>query len=360
MRILYGVVGDGMGHATRSGVVIDHLLATGHEVTVVSSRRAHGYLADLFSGREAYEGIEIRGLSLRYRDDRVDQAATVVETLLSAPADLRVNRRVASLLASRPAPDVVFSDFESFAGFFGHLRGVPVVSVDNLQMLVRGDHPRDLVRELGLDFHAARAFARLRLSGAYHYVVTTFFFPPPRRPRTTFVPPILRPEILAAHPEPGDHVLVYQTASTNEALVPALRRLPHEFRVYGMGREGTEGNASLRPFSRDGFLEDLRTAKAVVAGGGFSLMGEAVHLRVPMLSIPLRHQPEQQLNALYLERLGFGERADAATPEAIAGFLDRIDAHREALEAWIPQDNGKLFATVDDLLARIARGEPQE
>jgi len=32
MKILYGVVGEGMGHAIRSRVVLDHLLATGHEV----------------------------------------------------------------------------------------------------------------------------------------------------------------------------------------------------------------------------------------------------------------------------------------------------------------------------------------
>ena len=32
MRILYGVVGEGMGHATRSRVVIAHLLEQGHEV----------------------------------------------------------------------------------------------------------------------------------------------------------------------------------------------------------------------------------------------------------------------------------------------------------------------------------------
>ncbi|MGH9333683.1 MAG: glycosyltransferase family protein, partial [Vicinamibacteria bacterium] len=34
MRILYGVVGEGMGHATRSAVVIEHLLSAGHEVKV--------------------------------------------------------------------------------------------------------------------------------------------------------------------------------------------------------------------------------------------------------------------------------------------------------------------------------------
>src|SRR6266480_3864517 len=37
MRILYGVVGEGMGHATRSKVVIEHLLERGHKVKVVVS-----------------------------------------------------------------------------------------------------------------------------------------------------------------------------------------------------------------------------------------------------------------------------------------------------------------------------------
>lgn len=40
MRILYGVVGEGMGHATRSRVVIEHLLAAGHRLHVVVSGRA--------------------------------------------------------------------------------------------------------------------------------------------------------------------------------------------------------------------------------------------------------------------------------------------------------------------------------
>ena len=74
----------------------------------------------------------------------------------------------------------------------------------------------------------------MKLPGAYHYLVTSFFFPPVRKQRTTLVPPILRPEILAAKREPGAHVLVYQTAAANTALVPALQSLPYDFRVYGM------------------------------------------------------------------------------------------------------------------------------
>ncbi|HZY04720.1 MAG TPA: glycosyltransferase family protein, partial [Anaeromyxobacteraceae bacterium] len=42
MRILYGVVGEGMGHALRSRVVLDELTRE-HQVQVVVSGRAHDY-----------------------------------------------------------------------------------------------------------------------------------------------------------------------------------------------------------------------------------------------------------------------------------------------------------------------------
>ena len=47
MKILYGVVGEGMGHATRSRVVLEHLTKY-HDVHIVVSGRARDYLAKRF------------------------------------------------------------------------------------------------------------------------------------------------------------------------------------------------------------------------------------------------------------------------------------------------------------------------
>ena len=167
------------------------------------------------------------------------------------------------------------------------------------------------------------------------------------------MPPLLRDRILRARREPRDHVLVYQTASSNAALVPLLRRLPGRFRVYGMGREGREGKVELRAFSEEGFVEDLRTARAVLANGGFSLMSEAVHLRVPMLSVPFRGQFEQVMNARWLRRLGYGDCAEEFTEEAVAGFLEGLDSHERALAGYEPRDNSIAFACVDRLLGDV-------
>ena len=48
MRILYGVVGEGMGHAIRSKTICEHLVSEGHEVKIVVSGRAHALLAASF------------------------------------------------------------------------------------------------------------------------------------------------------------------------------------------------------------------------------------------------------------------------------------------------------------------------
>ena len=51
MRILYGVVGEGMGHATRSCVILRHLVKS-HEVQIVVSGRAHEFLRKTFPALE--------------------------------------------------------------------------------------------------------------------------------------------------------------------------------------------------------------------------------------------------------------------------------------------------------------------
>ena len=74
MRILYGVVGEGMGHAMRSGVILDHLTKN-HEVQVVVSGRAHDYLV-----KRASERLSVRkiwGLSIVYEDNEVQNFRTV-------------------------------------------------------------------------------------------------------------------------------------------------------------------------------------------------------------------------------------------------------------------------------------------
>ncbi len=358
VRILYGVVGEGMGHATRSRVVIEHLARLGHEVKVVVSGRAHRFLTEKLAAFPSVTTEEIDGLTLTYLGNSLDRSASIFHNLKNAPAavarNVDVYRKVAE---ARFTPELVVSDFESWAALYARRHGIPVISIDNMQIINRCRHKKALLKGKGFDFRLARLAVKAKVPGAAHYVVTTFFTPEVRKRYTTLVPPILRPEILAATREPGDHVLVYQTQQTNQGLVPALRQLAYRFRVYGLGREGTEGNVTFCPFSETRFVDDLRTARAAIAGGGFSLMSEAVALGVPLLSLPVVGQFEQELNARYLAELGFGGHARSLEKQTLEAFLERVPDYQARLAQRPRLDNSMLLGCVDELILRVGQGE---
>ena len=142
-------------------------------------------------------------------------------------------------------------------------------------------------------------------------------------------------------------------------LQAALAATGLECRIYGMRAGLTEavqdGNLRFLPFSEDRFIADLATSRAVIAGGGFTLMGEAVFLGKPMLAVPLAGQFEQMLNARYLEREGYGMWApDLDDPAIIPRFLERTPACSRALAGYHQDGNRALLAGVDEFLHRAA------
>ena len=355
MRILYGVVGEGMGHAMRSRVVLDELCKR-HQVEVVVSGRAYDYLAARSSPNLTVR--KIWGYTLVYEDNEVRRWKTVVQNLKGALTGLAGNVTTYFELAESFAPDVVISDFESWSYLYARWRGLPFVSIDNMQIINRCRHSPEIIAGFEGDFRLTKAIVKAKVTGANHYFITTFFYPPVRKPRTTLHPPILRPEILtalAASPEPGEHLLVYQTSTSNPRLPEILARSARECRIYGLRRDLTgevvEGNLRYRPFSEAGFVEDLRTAAGVVAGGGFTLMGEAVALHRPMLSVPVQQQFEQALNARYLQAEGYGLAADEITDDLLGHFLERLPDFAAHLARYRQDGNHDLLAALEAGLA---------
>lgn len=352
-RILYGVVGEGMGHAIRSRVVIDHL-ARSHDVQVVVSGRAHDYLKA--RERDRLGVNKIWGLSIVYEDNEVRNFRTVLANVKGAAlGGWPRNVKAWFDLTESFRPDVVVSDFETWSYLFARTRGLPCVAVDNIQMLNRCEHPADVVAGHEADFLLAKGIVKAKAPGCFQYLVTTFFYPPVVKPRTTLHPPVLRPEILAAKAEQGDHLVVYQTSTSNETLPETLRRSGRECRIYGLRRDlkadVRDGNLLFRPFDERTFIDDVRTARAVVSGGSFTTMSECVYLHKPLLSVPVKKQLEQVVNARWLERLGYGVAAEAITDDALGRFLERVPDLQRGLAGYAQDGNRDLLAKLDEVIA---------
>jgi UDP-N-acetylglucosamine:LPS N-acetylglucosamine transferase len=100
----------------------------------------------------------------------------------------------------------------------------------------------------------------------------------------------------------------------------------------------------------------------VVAGGGYTLMSEAVYLHKPMLAEPIAGQFEQVLNALYLEKLGYGMYAKSLEGDVLPRFLERLPECQKALEGYTQDGNAELFNSLDEqlMLALVKKGKWDE
>jgi uncharacterized protein (TIGR00661 family) len=348
MRILYGVTGEGLGHAMRSRVVAQHLYQRGHEVKLVASGRARDYLARYFPDVE-----RIPGFAMEYREGRVARGPTVRRTLRAMRPAVRESVAMYRTAISGWQPDVCVSDFDSFSHVFGRLFGRPVISLDHQHVIDRCEHPMRVRDRLPEDFVLTKAFVRAKMPGCAHYVVTSFYRPPakPRcRERTTVVGPILRPEVMALEPTNGEHVLVYQTGVPTAELIAVLHAAGAvPFVLYA--RDATDavlGNVTIRAFDEARFLADLASARAVICNGGYTLMSEALYLGKPIASLPLRHQGEQELNAAYLDELGLGLAMRRLDTSALRAFV-----RAAAPIARLPAGNLRAFATIDRLLGEV-------
>jgi uncharacterized protein (TIGR00661 family) len=354
MKILYGVVGEGMGHAMRSTVILSHLIAQGHEVHVMASGRAVDFLSRRFPHVN-----RIHGLHMIYEENRVRKGKTLWSNVLGGITGLPTNISAYFDLLEEVRPEVVISDFESWTYLYAKRHGIPVLSIDNMQIINRCKHADEVIAGHETEFQLTRAFVKGKLPFCDHYLVTTFFRPEVRKPDTTLVPPILRPEVLEANRRDGSHLLVYQTGEGYQALLDTLSCTGIECRIYGARRGITddqrEGNLVFRAFSEAGFIDDMASAAGVIAGGGFTTMGEAVYLRKPMLSVPLGLQYEQIMNARYLEREGYGRMAESLEdPETVRGFLDEIPRFAKNLAGYTQDGNRETFSRVDEFLDRAA------
>jgi len=161
---------------------------------------------------------------------------------------------------------VVISDFESWSYLYGVNHGLPVISVDNIQIVNRCQHDKDVIAGHEASFQIAKGIVKAKVPGAYQYLITTFS----GRPSARSAPPCIRrscgPRSWRRRPRRA------RTCSSTSR-TPPTRSCPIscagpgiECRIYGLRRdlqeEERDGNLAYKPFSEQGFIDDLRTARA--------------------------------------------------------------------------------------------------
>lgn len=224
-------------------------------------------------------------------------------------------------------PQVVLTDSELYTHWFARHHRVPRITFDHFGLLVycRPAMPAaERVANWG-----NRIVYRLFYGMPDRAIVSGFFDAAPRRAGVQRVGAVIRADVLKMKPTQGAHLLAYINKGEHEftpQVEQALRAQDCPVRVYGVPRTGVDGNLEFKPISKQVFLDDLASCRAVYATCGNQLIGEVIHFGKPMLGTPMACH-EQRLNAYQIERMGFGVRAPRGglTAEILRSFLARAD-----------------------------------
>lgn len=352
MRIAYGIMGYGRGHAMRSSAIIPSLEAEGHEVRVFAGPDAHAVMHERFNCQL------IPTIAWRYGvDGRVDTERTIRENIGPMADVLFGGAGIKRMHKEWDAfqPDLVISDSEAWTHKVARQRRLPRISLDHVGIMAycRPEFP------LADRAAAARdAWGYKTLMGIPdHAIVSSFYDAPARYPHVDVVGPILRDMVLNARACDQGYLLAYFNKGPHQFLPnveQALRALDVPVRVYGTGRVGDDDNLSFRAPSQQGFVDDLAGARAVLSTAGNQLISECIWLGKPTLLVP-EDVVEQRLNAAMVCKMGIGEQADLSTLTGydIERFLLRTDEYAARMPEYQRQGNKEALAALERAIDRI-------
>lgn len=352
MRILYGVCANGRGHLTRSGVIIQHLLSEGHDVRIGTSAAGVPYMNALFPGRVE----RIVGRDLVVERNKIRPVKTVVKNLLSTLllGDWNKIKSLKMLVAFKP--ELIISDFDPWSSQYAEIFDLPLFSIDNNHATIACAHDPALIASDAGAYRNNKVITTVVAPFAERYIIMSFFDRPLVLPKASLHKPIVRAEIEKAATETKDrgHVTVYTGNMNAYEVLDALKgvQIPlHVYGVKGLKQPVTWGAFTFFPYSDQVFVEDLKDSMAVVAGGGFSLISEALALKKPMLSIPIKGHFEQVMNAHYLDAMGLGMKGDALNTKTLVDFMKNIDKYKENLAKQPKQNNQQTLAVISKAVA---------
>lgn len=341
-NIIYGVSGEGSGHSSRAKLIALHLLSQGHTLKIVSYDRGYRNLC------ESFDALEIVGLSIASRDNKVSILKTLSENIVKIPNGAKAFKKLRELFTSFK-PDCIFSDFEPATAYLANHYHLPLISLDNQHRMryMHYDYPRNLKKDALITETVIKAM----VPKPWFSLITSFHFGELKNNHCAVFPPLLRPIVLDVESTKGHHILVYMTSGF-ESLISQLSAFSREtFYIYGFDKAGVEGNLHYKNFSETGFLADLASCKAIIGTAGFTLISEALYFKKPYFAFPIQGQFEQHLNAYMLNKLGLGKEGHTPDYDSISAFLYQLEDFKEPLNAYKGFGNTQMTQAIDQLLA---------
>ncbi len=345
MRILYGVCGEGLGHASRSRILINYLQKK-HDVCIVAGGKAYEFLKKEFDRVEYSESVQFL-----YMNGAVHMWLTICwmkYRLLHRwlPSFFRVRKLIGDF-----NPDVVVTDADPVSHYAALTRGVPSVSIDNPTALLYRDYevlPREFFVWLPLVVGV-----KLGMFNADRYLIYDFFNEDVADERVVFLKPLIQEGLRKQQPRAESHVFVYLTTGDLTDVTMVLQDIDERFIIYGCNRSERARNLVFKRFNENEFYDDIASAKAVINTGGFTVISEALYLQKPVFTVPVQGQFEQILNGKMVQRLGVGEYHTSFKKRDLQHFLQNLDCYSKGLSRYDAGDQQMILSRIEQEIQRV-------
>jgi uncharacterized protein (TIGR00661 family) len=332
-RIFYSVGGEGRGHATRVRAVVEEL-RNEHEIVIYASNQAFELLAPVYALSKV-KVLRIPGFSNFYSKSRkLDYWKTGyhgTRFVLKIPQLIKKMQQD----IEEEKPDLIITDYEPSLPRAALRCGVPFISINHQHFLLTYDLSS---LPLFLQRHAAFMAQIVRRChwGQTETVVSSFYFPPLKHgcEDVKQIGVLLRPEVIQAIPQNGEHLVVYLRRFATSSVLKTLKGVDREMRIYGLGAKPPDGNLRFLGVDVYQFAENLATSCGLICTAGNQLVGEALYLGKPVLAMPEKNNFEQSINAFFLKESGAGQSVEMEdlSPEIIHEFLDKLQDYRLSID----------------------------
>lgn len=328
-RILYGLCGEGLGHASRGRILIHYLKQRGHEIFIVAGGKAYRYLSTEFDQIEKIESARFE-----YKGNQVRLFYSCLNMLYTTIAKTPTSFRKVRAIIKDFKPDILITDSEPISHVAARLHQIKRVSIDNPQALLH----RTYTVPLGefIPWVTLLIALKVFMYGADKYLIYDFLDKASTNETVMFFKPLIQEGIRKNHPTTGDHIFVYQTSQSMAFLCDILKHFDETFIVYGFNKTHTDENIIYKSFNDNEFYTDIATCKAVITNGGFTVLSEALYLKKPICSFPIRHQFEQVLNGQCIQQLGFGEYHLMVDEKILRTFFGNLKQYQNNIQAYTP------------------------
>jgi len=320
MKILFGVVGIGLGHATRSEAIIRQLQKVAN-VKVITWGPAHEYFKKVGINSHSIGGYEYKGEKYTF-----NVLFNIFDTFKD-PGKLRREYYHFAKLGDAFKPDVVFGDSDPNTFFYAYRRNLPnyslsnlITTIDNYDKIPKHLKGRDLVLQ---NFMVQRLMNYMLKRGTRIFV-PSFESKVRYRDKVRYTDLIIRKKLGELPSEQKireklgideDFYLVSVGGSDIEkSLFKVLMKILPKFKDkkfiissnFITKKVETEKNMTIYPFINN-MLEYLKICKGVIAPAGHSTISEAICYKKPIMAVPVINHVEQLVNASLIQKDGFGE-----------------------------------------------------